>query len=180
MFGAHLGNWELVPYIFKKTEKKISIVYREANNKYVDKIINKYRNINNFTFIPKGKKGAKLIIQELKAKNIIIMLVDQRMRDGMEVPFFNIPAMTAPAIASLALQYKLPIVPIHTIRVENNRNYKFEIFIDKPLQLELTGNKLVDIKYILIKINKVLEKWISKNPSQWFWIHNRWAKNKTH
>ena len=50
------------------------------------------------------------------------MLVDKKMNDGIEVPFFGLPAMTAPAIAKLHLKYKYPILPTQIV-IKLNRSY---------------------------------------------------------
>ena len=44
------------------------------------------------------------------------MLVDQKMNDGIPVPFFGRDAMTAPALALLALRYDCAVVPIRMER----------------------------------------------------------------
>lgn len=179
IYSAHIANWELVPYIFRQSKKEICVIYRKANNPFVEKLVKNLRKKNNVTMIPKGKSGAKQIIKAIKEKKIIIMLVDQRLRDGIEVPFFGVNAMTAPAIASLAIEYQLPIISIYSQRVENAQ-HKFEIFISKPLQFELTKDKKSNIYSIMLKINKTIEEWIKQNPAQWFWIHDRWSNKKTH
>jgi phospholipid/cholesterol/gamma-HCH transport system substrate-binding protein len=38
------------------------------------------------------------------------MLVDQKMNDGIEAPFFGRPAMTAPAAAAFALRFQARVV----------------------------------------------------------------------
>jgi len=35
-------------------------------------------------------------------------------------------------------------------------------------------NKDSTIEEITLSLNKLLEKMILKNPSQWIWSHNRW------
>ena len=46
--------------------------------------------------------------------------------------------------------------------------------IHEPYKIQKTGNKDGDIKNITLKINQIIEKMISKNPTQWIWSHNRW------
>ena len=47
-----------------------------------------------------------------------------------------------------------------------------EIF--KPIQFDKTNNLEEDKKKITLKINKILEKMILRNPKQWIWTHGRW------
>tara|TARA_B100001175_G_C19225682_1_gene502815 strand:+ start:350 stop:529 length:180 start_codon:yes stop_codon:yes gene_type:complete len=58
-------------------------------------------------------------------------------------------------------------VPVYIERTKNN---SFKLKIYKALKF----NKDEDISSITLKLNKILEKMILKNPDQWIWTHNRW------
>ena len=38
-------------------------------------------------------------------------------------------------------------------------------------KLDSLEYKLIDLE---VKLNKILEEMILKNPNQWIWTHNRW------
>lgn len=173
MFSAHIGNWELLACAAKHHNRPITGIYREANNPIVDGIISKIRSVRYFSLIPKGRQGAVKIARAIKNNEAFGMLVDQKMNDGIEVPFFDIPAMTAPAIAEFALRYDAPIIPARVIR-KNGVN--FEVIIYPQLEYEKTGDKEKDVYNIMLKVNQILEKWIKEYPEQWFWVHKRWSK----
>ncbi len=176
VFSAHFANWEIAQSVFANSQKKIYIVYQALNNPYLDQLVKKYRSALGAEMIAKGKAGAKKIIEAIKEKSIIIMLSDQRQTDGIIIPFFNQPCYTTTAIANLAIKYNLPIIPIHATRNKE----KFDIWIEKPLDLQLTSNKALDIESAMMQINKIIETWVIKNPEQWFWIHRRWSLENTH
>ena len=46
--------------------------------------------------------------------------------------------------------------------------------IHSPYKIKKTGNDENDTKEITLKINKIIEEMIIKNPKQWIWSHNRW------
>ena len=46
--------------------------------------------------------------------------------------------------------------------------------IHEPYKIEKTGNYEEDTKNITLKINRIIEKMVIKNPKQWIWSHNRW------
>ena len=165
-FSAHLANWELIGKILIAHDFKFHGIYRPANNKLVDKIINDTRLVNAKALIPKGKAGAKQIIQALQDNQHVYMLVDQKMNDGIKVPFLGHDAMTAPAIASLAIKYDCPIIPIQIIRRENSC---FEMVIYPSVE-----HKDKTVKTIMAEINDLIGTWVKQNPGQWFWLHNRW------
>ncbi|MEZ5690121.1 MAG: lipid A biosynthesis lauroyl acyltransferase [Rickettsiales bacterium] len=173
MFSGHIGNWELLAVVAQICGRPITGVYREANNRIVDEMIAKIRRSRCLNLIPKGRQGAVKIARAIKNNEAISMLVDQKMNDGIEVPFFGKPAMTAPAIAELALRYNAPIIPARAIRMGGAN---FEVTIYKPIEYNKTGDKEKDARNIMLKINETLEEWIREYPEQWFWVHKRWPK----
>jgi len=173
MFSGHLANWELLACVAQASNRPVTGVYRAANNKLADEIITKIRSSRYFNMIPKGRQGAVKIARAIKNNEAIAMLVDQKMNDGICVPFFGQEAMTAPAIAELALRYDAPIIPARVIRT---KNANFEAIIYPPLEYTKTGDSQIDVRGIMLAINKMLEGWICEHPEQWFWVHKRWGK----
>ena len=170
-FSGHLANWELLACVAKLHNLPLTAVYRSANNKLADAIISKIRAPLYFNTIPKSRLGTVKIVRAIKNNEAIAMLVDQKMNDGIAVPFFGREAMTAPAIAELAMRYNASIIPARIIRT-NGAN--FEAIIYPALALEKTGNTEIDAYNIMFSINKILEDWVREYPQQWFWVHKRW------
>ena len=170
-FSGHIANWEIAPLVAKGLELTMHLVYRRANNPFFDKLVQKGRNVWEGDFYPKGSDGARGLLRALKRGANVAMLVDQKMNDGISVPFLGRNAMTAPALAELALRYKCPIVPA---RVERLQGAHFRLTFLPPLQIQNSGNKGADILEIMTEINVLLGDWISEKPGQWLWVHNRW------
>lgn len=174
MFSGHIGNWELLSCLSQIGGRPITGVYREANNPIVDDMITRTRSPRYVNLIPKGTQGAVKLVRSIKNNEAIALLVDQKMNDGIPVPFFGRDAMTASAIAELALRYDTPIVPAYVLRTGGAN---FEGIIYPALDYQKTGNKEKDVYNIMLAINQTLEDWIRKNPEQWFWVHKRWPKD---
>ena len=98
------------------------------------------------------------------------MLVDQKMNDGVPINFFGKKAMTASAVAKLALKFKCPIVPAVCLRV---KGIKFKIIYYKKISYKKIKELKTEEKIINF-INKYVEQWVRENPDQWIWVHNRW------
>lgn len=173
IFLGHFANWEFILRIGEIFYPKLGIVYRRANNPKVDELISKWRKGPNINLIAKGPTGGRSLLKSIKSGDSICMLVDQKMNDGIEIPFFGASAMTAPAIGKFALQFGYPIVPLQVIRTQGTR---FKVIVHPPLKTKITGDEGQDIYGIMVEINKILEGWIRQHPDQWFWFHNRWGK----
>ena len=121
--------------------------------------------------IKKGIGGTKEVIDLIKKKNSIALMVDQRLGESKRYPFFGKPAHTTTLPAQLALKFNCKIIPIFLKRDKNNF---FLMEILNPINFEKTADFEKDKENITIKINQIIEKMIKRNPGQWIWTHGRW------
>jgi Kdo2-lipid IVA lauroyltransferase/acyltransferase len=99
------------------------------------------------------------------------MLADQKLNDGIPVPFFGRPAMTTSALASLALRFDCDVLPA---RVERLRGAHFRLTVFPALPLPRSGKPQADVAALMGQVNAILESWIRDRPGEWFWVHRRW------
>ena len=167
-FSAHLANWEISPIAAIKNGVPVLSIFRKPNNPIVNFLIKYLR--SDLSMAPKGKEGAKKVIYSLRNGISIGLVIDQKMNDGIEVPFFNKPAMTSDALAQLCLRIKSLVVPV---QVERIKNTNFKITFHDPIKISKNGVKKSPFQ-IMTEVNLIIEKWIRKNPEQWLWLHRRW------
>lgn len=170
-FTAHLGNWELAAIAVAQRGIPLGVVYRAANNPTADDLIRRGRANLPGELLAKGRDGAKRALAILQRGGHLGLLPDQKMNDGINVPFFGRPAMTAPALAQFALKYDCPVVPIHVVR---EGGFRFRIIVEPPLDIRPTGDRHADVAAITAEVNRVIEEWIRRTPGQWLWLHRRW------
>lgn len=172
-FSGHYGNWEVATLAVTQAGLGVAEIYRAANNPVVDRIINHARSVVDSELVPKGSSGARRALAALQQGRHIAMLVDQKMNDGIAVPFFGRPAMTAPALARLALRYDCAVVPV---RVDRLPHARFRITAEPPIDYRRTGDAEADTLALMTQVNQVLERWIREQPGHWFWLHRRWPE----
>jgi len=172
-FTAHLGNWEAIGFCINCWGIKTHYIFRRPNNPLIEDLYNNRRPSPDSELIPKGAGGAKRAMQLLKAGEHLGMVIDQKMNDGMAVPFFGRDAMTATAIAQFFLKFDIPVVPA---RMERLNGCRFRMTFYPPLNLPNTGNRHEDVKEIMTRLNAELESWIRERPEQWLWVHKRWPE----
>jgi KDO2-lipid IV(A) lauroyltransferase len=175
-FSGHLGNWEMILPIAASLGLHVSGFYRAASNARTNAVIQRLREKalgQNVTMFAKGQDGARAALLHLRGGGSLGLLVDQKMNDGIAVPFFGRMAMTAPALARFALRFRMPIVPIRIIRLGPAR---FRLVCEPPLVIALTGDSTADTYAISLAMNATLERWIREDPSSWLWLHRRWPK----
>tara|TARA_B100001540_G_C15659371_1_gene574797 strand:- start:51 stop:926 length:876 start_codon:yes stop_codon:yes gene_type:complete len=170
--SGHFANYELMAMELEKRGIDLAAIYRPLNNIFLNPFMvylrKKYICKNQ---IKKGLGGTREIVNFVKQNNSIALMVDQRVGESERYPFFNIPAHTTTIPAQLALKFNLNIVPIYLERRQDNT---FFMEVSQPIEVNKTKNLDEDKKKITIQINKVIEKMLLKNPTQWIWTHNRW------
>ena len=148
----------------------VAQIYRAANNPLLDRMIARYRG-DAGELIPKGKVAARRAIAALRRGTHLTLLADQKMNDGIPVPFFGRLAMTAPALAVLALRFNCDVRPA---RVERLHGAYFRLTVFPPLPVTRTGEPHADAAALMVRVNATLEEWIRDRPEQWLWVHRRW------
>ena len=171
--SGHVGNWELNGAVAVARGLPLHLVYRAANNPWVEELYRKGRKNAAVALIQKGSEGARQALLVLKKGGHLGMLVDQKMNDGVPIPFFGRDAMTAPAMAQFATKFKCPLVPA---RVERLQGANFRITVYPPMEFPHTGDTHDDNRLLLIRINALLEDWVRDRPDQWLWVHRRWPE----
>ncbi len=168
--SAHFGNWEVPFGQAVAPDFVLNPVFRKANNNFLNWLLFHHRQGVN---IPKGPLGARLMIQLLQQGQFISILCDQKFREGLTVPFFDMPAQTATAMAGLALKMKLPIIMAKSVFHKDH----YEIEFLKPLPLPKV-KKREEAEYLLMRsVNQIYEQWFRQNPEQVLWIHRRFNKH---
>ena len=173
--SGHFANWEIMAIGLHRAGLKTAVVYRAANNPLVDDLIVRTRaGVMGRLQFPKGKRGGRALVDALKEGKTLAMLVDQKLNEGICVPFMGRDAMTAPAAARLALKNG---APIYSGRIERLKGAHFRIFIDDPIDFAPTGDFPQDVRNLTIRINERIEAYVRARPEQWLWLHRRWGKS---
>ena len=166
--SGHFNNFELMAMQIEKAGIDCAAIYRPLNNPYLNRIMEKIRMRDICKIqIKKGRAGTREIINNLKKNRSIAIMIDQRVREGLKVPFFGHLATTTTIPAQLIKKYGCMVVPIYIERKQNNF---FKMYISKPIKI----SKSKTAAEITLFLNKILEKMILKNIDQWIWTHDRW------
>ena len=170
IFSGHIANWEIGMLAAVQYGISVAQIYRAANNPLVDRMITRFRGAGG-ELIPKGTVAARRAIAMLRRGAHLTMLADQKMNDGIPVPFFGRTAMTSSALAALALRFDCDILPA---RVERLGGARFRLTVFPPLPLPRSGDHHADVAALMAQVNQILEGWIRDRPGEWFWLHRRW------
>lgn len=162
---GHFGNYDASRAALIAQGYRVGALYRpmgdpDFNAHYVAAI----SRIGTPVF-PRGRAGLGDMVRFLRSGGMLGLLMDQHMRHGAALSFFDHTAMTALSAAELALKYDALLVPTYGIRQPNGLD--FRIVVEAPIPAS-TPEAMTQA------LNDSLEKWVRDHLDQWFWIHRRW------
>jgi KDO2-lipid IV(A) lauroyltransferase len=111
-------------------------------------------------------------LKVLKNRRSIAIVSDQHAgSSGITVNFLNKPASTATGAAVFHLKTGAPMVFVTGIRQKLG---KFDIYFERiPDSKDMFVGEET-IRTVTKSHTEILEKWIRKYPTQYFWTHRRW------
>ena len=172
-FSGHFANFELLAMIIEEKKFQVSAIYRPLNNFFLNPLMEYLRkkylcNDQIPKSIPgKGKEGTRILIDKIKNKKNIAIMIDQKVSQGIKCKLFSKDALTTNIPAQLALKHGYLLQPL---KIKRYNQINFEIDVCDTLEVNTNDNQYL----ITRKINQILEKMILDNPDQWIWTHDRW------
>ena len=145
-------------------------IARPIDNPYINRFLLGVREKQGQAIV--DKQGAtESMLKILESGAILSFIADQNAgRKGVFVDFFGKKASTTPSLAAFYLRTHSPLIPVFCYPISSNR---YQINIQKPLDIHLQGNKDEDLLKITQLCTKIIENQIRKKPVYWFWFHQR-------
>ena len=173
--SGHLGNWEVMPILAAQVGIEGAAVVRPPNNPFVADWVARQRRIKGPDTLIAKHNAARGMLAQLRAGKMLCMLMDQKLREGVAVPFFGRDAMTTPAPAALVLKTGARVVLAANRRLPGPR---FHVTVYEPPAVTLTGDDALDTQALTAAFTLGIETIVRADPGQWLWIHNRWPTKR--
>ncbi|MGA9575863.1 MAG: lipid A biosynthesis lauroyl acyltransferase [Lysobacterales bacterium] len=172
LFTGHIANFELLPLVSARFGLDIQSLYRRPNNKYAASHVADARKEFGANLVASGAGASFQLMSALERGDHVGLLVDQKFRRGIMVPFFGREAPTNTLLAKLARRYDCPVHGARTVRLPGGR---FRLEITDELVLPRDKNGDVDVRGTTELVTGVVEGWVREYPEQWLWMHRRWG-----
>ena len=171
---GHIGNITLLLRKIANEGYPASVIVKDPKDKRIARLMQELCDRSNIGTVPPRPKSlvAKRALASLKRGEILIIPIDQNAgKKGVFVDFFGRPASTPAGPVVFAQRTGAPLIPMYIIREGRKRH---RLIIEPEVPLINTGDKEKDLITNTQRLTKVIERWIRKYPSQWWWMHNRW------
>ncbi len=169
LIGGHYGRFDAVRAALMHRGIEVGALYRPQNNPYYsDEMVHHFEKVGR-PMVPRGRSGMRQLIKHLKGGGVMAILIDQKTNLGVPIDFLGHPAMTSTDIAELVLRYDLPLIPAYALRTEDARHFHVELEAPIP-----HGDPVAMTQ----AVTDSLAARIRADPTEWYWLHRRWAKPK--
>ena len=167
LVSGHFGVWEAGRVLMREAGMESGGVYKESANPVHEKRHAKNLSHGGKPMFNTSQRGVRGMLKHLKNGGILAILLDQRVNDGEVLDFMGQPALTSTITATLALKYNALLVPVYGVFRENGQD------IDTYFEPAIPHS---DATTMTQALNDSLAARVRKNPEQWYWLHNRWAR----
>lgn len=177
-FISHSGTLGLIAIPFALHKAPCSILYKFPSNNLTNNITIRTfgYGIGKLKFVPNTTNGTRDAMKILLSGSAMLAVPDQKFINGLPTKFFGADVKSPSGVAKLASHFNCPILPIQIVRTHGVHH---KIIFHKPFMPFKTKDREADAIKTTQKINDTIEGWIRENPSQWFWVHDRWdIKNR--
>jgi KDO2-lipid IV(A) lauroyltransferase len=163
--SGHFGPWEAIRAVLKANGFETGALYQKSKNQYYEPYHYKTIKAGGLPVLATERAGTKKMITHIRNGGFIAIMIDQAVSDGKNFTFMGLNAKTTTAVAEIALRYKALVIPAYANREEHSEFIKVKFH--NPV-------KHTDVITMTQAINDNLQNEVISNPTQWYWLHNRW------
>ncbi|HET8731754.1 MAG TPA: LpxL/LpxP family Kdo(2)-lipid IV(A) lauroyl/palmitoleoyl acyltransferase [Moraxellaceae bacterium] len=166
LLGAHYSMLDLAARM-ASLYFTVDTVYRPQKNAVLEYVMTSRRLSYHGWAIPHD--DTRRLIRALKSDHIVWYTPDQDfgLRHAVFAPFFGVSAATITTPTRLARVADSAVIMIHFHRVGDREEYRMTL--SRPLENYPSGDEVADAT----RINKALEDFIRRAPTQYMWYHRR-------
>jgi len=171
LFSGHFGYWELQGIAHPLALPPMSVLARPLDNPFLQALLEHTRCATGNKVI--YRRGAvRRILRALQADECVATMIDQHIQpaDAVMVEFFNRPAATTAALATLALRTGAPLIPVFALPLAGGR---YRMIYEHPVELPSADSR-DPVRDLTQRCTDVLEMYVRRHPHLWLWMHRRW------
>jgi KDO2-lipid IV(A) lauroyltransferase len=162
--AGHFGNVDIVAQVLALRDIPVVGPAEHLKPEALFQYICSLRANSGFRLIPID--GPLLeVFRALRRNEAVALAADRNIAgSGIVVDFFGAPARLPDGYAQLSLRTGAPIIVIFSQRLPDNT---FVVYLEPPLELEVTGDRDHDARAGVEKVVAMMERYIAEHPEQW-------------
>ena len=171
-FGAHYANWELLPIAIARAGVPMLALYAPIANPGLDALMARARTQLGCGTHARGD-SVRPLVKHLRSGGAIGTLIDLRVEDGADLPFFGHETRLPTTAARLALRTGADLVPLQAERVGTAR---YRVRACTPIEVSTLEDTNAAVEATTRTMIAMMEDWIRADPALWLLANRRWEK----
>jgi len=168
---GHFGYWEVHGVAHALVFPPIHVLARPLDNPLLHRFLEETRRRTGNGVI--YRQGAlRRVLRVLHNNEAVAILIDQHIQpaNAVVVDFFERPAATTAAAATLAIRTGAPLVPVFALPLPGG---KVRLIYEHPVPLP-PPDCPDPVRDLTQRLTDVLEMYVRRHPHLWLWMHRRW------
>jgi KDO2-lipid IV(A) lauroyltransferase len=172
LLSGHIGNWEWVAVYQGLMGHPLWMITRPLDNPLLERLLATRRECTGNRIVHK-RNALRETVKGIRTGKGVAFILDQNFPEAGAhfVPFFGRQAATTPALGTLAVRLKVPIVPIFAHPLPDGR---YRLVYEPPLLPPDSGDAAADALTVTAAATSRIEQAVRAAPNAWFWMHRRW------
>ena len=166
----HMGNWDLAGVVANQRGFSFHTVADRFKPASLDEVIQGTRR-HMGVLVVSTDVAARSLMRALKNKEMVGILIDRPVKDGVQVQFFGETVTIPEGAARLALKTGARVLPTAMIRTPDNH---FRLFFDESFAFTPSGDTTADVQGLMQAIMSNLETIVREYPDQWYMFRRMW------
>jgi KDO2-lipid IV(A) lauroyltransferase len=168
--APHLGQWELLN-LWLSTITALTILYRVPQRAEYEPLLVGARGALGAEAVRAEAAGVRLLFRRLKEGRLVGILPDQRPKggEGVEAPFFGLPAMTMTLLCRMAHKSGAPVVFGFAERLPRGAGFVLRFLPADPAIAD------ADPATAVAAMNRGIEACVRLAPAQYQWTYKRFS-----
>lgn len=168
---AHIGNWEMGAAATASMGIPLHAVALKMKNKRVDEFFSRLRTSGGIHPVALGH-AAWDCFRALKRKEMVAFVADRDVDgSGSRIRFLGREVRIPRGPAEIAAKSGAPVVPAFCVQEEEGR---FRLVVEEAIDLDKGMPLERKVAVINQRVVGLIEKYISRYPSQWFAFYRVW------
>jgi Kdo2-lipid IVA lauroyltransferase/acyltransferase len=169
---AHIGNWEWLAVGLGFSGLPVAAIAKPQPNQQYTRALNHFRGTTGAEIFSRGTSELMAAARALKQGKMLGFLADQDAGPGGAfIEFLGRTASTPMGPAVFAKKFNSPVVPVFILRQPDGHH---KIVIGEIMRYEDHGDADKDLFEFTVRMTKIVDTFIRKNPTQWLWFQKRW------
>lgn len=170
--APHLGCWELLNY-WLAARTPLAILYRAPRHRALEPLLRRARGALPVEQVRAEGSGVRALYKRLAAGGVVGILPDQQPRggEGVQAPFFGVPAPTMVLLPRLANRTGATVLFSFVERLPHGEGYRVHV-LPAP-----DGIADADIGRACAALNRGVEDCVRLAFTQYQWTYKRWPRS---